>query len=244
MNFVHRQRLKQEREDARDYQIPATVPGWSSEAWFAIRTTPGAQRSPSIVDRTVDRREDERDLSLLERNLKRKGVEVFMPCIRREVIHHRTKKWIDKRFPVLIGYAFVNLPKRNFAEVEAIEGVSGILRPGNNRFEAPLRFPEGLIGKLRFMEFEEEQSFLLGRVRRIRRQELWQETNDRPPSRAEMKSLFQRGAPLHLKPGSPFSQYAAKVVSVTSKGTILAAIEALDKLVQVNVTLAQIADVE
>ncbi|MBW9053445.1 transcription termination/antitermination NusG family protein [Rhizobium mesosinicum] len=244
MNFIHRQRLKQEREDARDYQIPATVAGWSAETWFAIRTTPGAQRSPSIVDRTVDRREDERDLSLLERNLKRKGVEVFMPCVRREVIHHRTKKWIDKRFPVLIGYAFVNLPKRNFAEVEAIEGVAGILRPGNNRFEAPLRFPEGLIGKLRFMEFEEEQSFLLGRARRIRRQELWQETNERPPSRAEMKSLFQRGASLHLKPGSPFSQYAAKVVSVTSKGTILAAIEALDKLVQVNVALEQIADVE
>ncbi|MBY5788687.1 transcription termination/antitermination NusG family protein [Rhizobium leguminosarum] len=244
MNFIQRERLKQERVDARQYQIPAVVKGWSAESWFAIRTTPGAQRSPSIIDRTVDHRKDERDISLLERNLHRKGVEVFMPCIRREVIHHRTKKWIDKRFPVLVGYAFVNLPKRNFAEVEAIEGVAGILRPGNNPFEAPLRFPEGLIGKLRFLQFEEEQAFLLGRARRIRRQELWQETYDRPPSRAEMKSLFQRGASLHLRPGSPFSQYAAKVVSVTSKGTILASIEALDKLVQVNVTLAQIADVE
>ncbi len=136
MSIRAEQHFKQERADAKAFAEPSL--SWAGhERWYAIRTAPGTQRSPSLTgDLPQQRRKD--DCSIIERNLRNEGIDVFMPCIRRDVIHHRTRKWIDKRFPLLVGYVFVNLPKGNFGKVEGVDGVSGFVRPGNSRFAEPL----------------------------------------------------------------------------------------------------------
>jgi len=236
------QHFKQERADAKAFAEPSL--SWAGhERWYAIRTAPGTQRSPSLTgDLPQQRRKD--DCSIIERNLRNEGIDVFMPCIRRDVIHHRTRKWIDKRFPLLVGYVFVNLPKGNFGKVEGVDGVSGFVRPGNSRFAEPLVFPEGLIGKLRFTEFEMEQQFLHQRLYRMRRQELWAELDRQRPSRADLRKLFPRGSRLVLRPTSPVARFPVNVLSVSAAGTIRAAVETIDKMVNVDIPLAHIADVE
>lgn len=236
------QHLKNEIADAKAYSD--TSLSWAGrKRWYAIRTAPGSQRSPSITGDLPHQRGKD-GCSIIERNLRNEGIDVFMPCVRRDVIHHRTRKWIDKCFPLLVGYAFVNLPKGNFGQFEEVDGVSGFVRPGNSRFCEPLVFPEGLIGKLRFTEFELEQQFLQQRLYRQRRQELWAQMDQQRPSRAEMRKLFPRGSRLVLRPSSPVARFPVNVLSVSAAGTIRAAVETLDKMVNVDIPLEHIADVE
>ncbi|OWK26279.1 hypothetical protein AJ87_02815 [Rhizobium yanglingense] len=139
------------------------------ETWFAVKTVPGAQRSPSLTEG------DQRLLrdSVVERNLRNEGFEVFMPSYRIEVRHHRNKRWIEKRFPTFIGYAFVNLPRMNFKDVEDVDGVGKLLRVRrpDRDYPEPFAFAQETIDRLRFIEWEQEEAFLLAREQRIRGEE-------------------------------------------------------------------------
>lgn len=239
MDLTETRSLTQEFADAKAFgdDLPWTPP----EAWYALRTAPGAQRSPSIVGDLPQKRIND---SIIERNLRAAGIEVFMPSFRRDVIHHRTRKWIDRRFALFTGYVFVNLPRSNFADAEAVDGAGRIVRPGNNQFYMPTRFHEGLIGRLRLVEFEMEQNFLHQRAYRLRRQELWERINSERPSRSEMNALFQKGRRLYLKHTSPLCAETVSVLSVTARGVIRAVVETLDAPIKIDIPLEQIADVD
>lgn len=136
------------------------------ETWFAVKTVPGAQRSPSLTEG------DQRLLrdSVVERNLRNEGFEVFIPSYRIEVRHHRNKRWIEKRFPTFIGHAFVNLPRMNFKDAEDVDGVGKLLRVRRPDRDYPehFAFAQETIDRLRFIEWEQEGAFLLAREQRIR----------------------------------------------------------------------------
>lgn len=123
--------------------------------WYAIRIAPGFQRMAALDDRLPERRRLE---SIVERNCRKDGFDIFMPSFYTEVKHHRTNQIIEKRFPFLVGYAFVNLPKLNFEELRRVEGVMCFLRGGPNY--GPLEFPSGTIESLYFAEHERKQAFL------------------------------------------------------------------------------------
>lgn len=139
------------------------------ETWFAIKAAPGAQRCPSMregQDRTGD--------SVVERNLRNEGFEAFMPSYRIEVRHHRQGHWIERRFPTFVGYLFVNIGPHDYRAVEAVDGVSKILR-FTKRFEErpmPFEFAQETIDRLRYIQWEQEQNFLIARARRQREEEV------------------------------------------------------------------------
>ncbi|MBY3260350.1 hypothetical protein HFO15_01545 [Rhizobium laguerreae] len=156
------------------------------ETWFAVKTAPGFQRCPSMIDGDT-RQPAERDVggrtldSVVERNLKNEGFEVFMPSYRLEVRHHRNKRWIEKRFPTFVGYLFVNIGPHDFRTVEEVAGVSKILRftRSNDEGPMPFAFPQESIDRLRYIAWEQEQNFLVARARRQREEEIEHEQRRR-----------------------------------------------------------------
>ncbi|WP_017272669.1 transcription termination/antitermination protein NusG, partial [Sinorhizobium meliloti] len=122
--------------------------------WYAIRTAPGYQRMAAVDERLPENRRME---SIIERNCRKDGFDIFMPSFYKELKHHRTNEIIQKRFPFLVGYAFVNLPRLNFEELRSVEGVVCFLRGANY---GPLEFPDATIESLYFAEHERRQAFL------------------------------------------------------------------------------------
>ncbi|WP_457814158.1 transcription termination/antitermination NusG family protein [Sinorhizobium meliloti] len=122
--------------------------------WYAIRTAPGYQRMASADERLPESRRME---SIIERNCRKDGFDIFMPSFYTELKHHRTKQILQKRFPFLVGYAFVNLPRLNFEELRRVDGVVCFLRDAKY---GPLEFPDEEIEVLYFAEHERRQAFL------------------------------------------------------------------------------------
>ncbi len=122
--------------------------------WYAIRVVPGYQRMAAVDERLPESRRME---SIIERNCRKDGFDIFMPSFYTELRHHRTKQTLQKRFPFLVGYAFVNLPRLNFEELRRVDGVVCFLRGANY---GPLEFPDGTIEALYFAEHERRQAFL------------------------------------------------------------------------------------
>ena len=123
--------------------------------WYAIRVAPGYQRMAAVDERLPESRRME---SIIERNCRKDCFDIFMPSFYTELRHHRTKQILQKRFPFLVGYAFVNLPRLNFEELRRVDGVVCFLRGGAGY--GPLECPDGIIEDLYFAEHERRQSFL------------------------------------------------------------------------------------
>jgi transcription antitermination factor NusG len=62
----------------------------------------------------------------IERDLKSIGCPYFVPVETRDIIHHRTKRVMTRRFPLLPGYAFVRAPVP-WPALEALPTVAAIL---------------------------------------------------------------------------------------------------------------------
>ncbi|ESZ07166.1 MULTISPECIES: transcription termination/antitermination NusG family protein [unclassified Mesorhizobium] len=78
--------------------------------WYVVESAPSAERKA-------------RD------ELVRAGYDVFWPFWRKEIKHHRTKKWVMKDFALFVRYGFVRLasPDR-CSELGDIDGVNKVLR--------------------------------------------------------------------------------------------------------------------
>ena len=70
-------------------------------------------------------------------DLEAAGINVFMPVGRKEIKHHRTKKWTQKEFPVFNRYMFIEMDRdhprwfavRRANGVESVLGVDGVPLP-------------------------------------------------------------------------------------------------------------------
>jgi len=126
--------------------------------WYAIRVKPGYQRMAARDERLPEHRHLE---TIIERNCRDGGFGIFMPSFRVETKHHRTNKIIEKRFPLLVGYAFVDLPRLNFEELRGVDGVMCLLKI--NRELGPIEFNASIIESLMFAEWEKRQAYLFER---------------------------------------------------------------------------------
>jgi transcription antitermination factor NusG len=127
--------------------------------WYAIRTKPGYQR---VAAEREGRRKGE---TIIERNLRMETVEVFMPSFCFETQHHRNHRFVERRLPLLVGYVFVHIEDEQYELVRSVDGVMCFLRFG--RDSAPVRFPDSVMEKLVFDDFERRQSFLFEQHSRL-----------------------------------------------------------------------------
>lgn len=141
-------------------------------AWYAVRAVPGAQRMAKVLEPANDeteeqklQRERRKGESILERNLRAEGIDVYMPSFWDITQHQRTNKMIERRFPLLVGYAFVNIDQGDFERVRNIEGVSSFVRPSSDR--GPIVFRDTDIGSLMFADFQARQQWDREREQRL-----------------------------------------------------------------------------
>ena len=123
--------------------------------WYAARVKPGYQRMAAHVE---GRPEGE---LIIERNLRREGIEHYTPAYWNETVHHRKKVWLEKRYPLLVGYCFINLPEKgpSFEDVRGVDGIMCFLRGG--RYYGPIEFPEGVVSELMMADFAARQNYLM-----------------------------------------------------------------------------------
>lgn len=140
--------------------------------WYAVRAVPGSQRMARAItiqplageseEQTSIRAERRKGESILERDCRQAGIEVFMPGFWNTTRHQRTNTLIDRRYPFLVGYAFVCIERQAFEKVRKLDTVSGFVR---NAF-GPVAFDDLVIGELALAELQRKQAFEMERFER------------------------------------------------------------------------------
>lgn len=210
--------------------------------WYAVRAIPGSQKQakPLLVaanatDEEKAEAERRKGESIIERQLRQEGIDVYMPSFWIRTKHHRTNQLIERRLPFLVGYVFVHLPCLEFEKVRAVESVMCVLAP--SRFDGPVRFPEGVISKLMVAEFDAAQQA---------QQEGWSEMETKrfkqsEHLRGQLKKILPKGRVRTVS----MRDWADTVIDKLNDGAksqVRALIDKLDRL-QTAETLAEIEKV-
>lgn len=150
--------------------------------WYAVRTAPGTQRMASHVKDAPIHRVGE---SIIERNLRNEGISVYMPAYWYEGIHHRTRKIIQRRLPLLVGYVFVHLESMSYEKVRDVDGVVCFLQSELG----PLRFSGDDLALTAAEELTRRQEFRRERITRIQN-----ETSSKAMQmRANLRKILPKG---------------------------------------------------
>jgi transcription antitermination factor NusG len=186
--------------------------------WYAIKARPGTQRraSPRIGE-AADRKGE----FIIERSLRDAGFDVFMPAFRRDIKHHRTKELQERRFAMLVGYCFVDLPSRDFYSLARVDGVTAIMGAAGRPFPIPRWHIDDLLGA------EAEADAKLE----------WERNRRRKRNKAELKEEYE-GKVVTISPAHRLvGGMLATVLDVTGRNTVKTMVQTLNGLVRVEVPL-------
>jgi hypothetical protein len=193
--------------------------------WYAIRLKPNAQRLS---------KQDSR-LTNIEFALSQGGIEHYMPQERREIIHHRTKKPIDKCYPLIPGYAFV-AGVHDWLQLHRCDFVAGVLGVRGT----PLAIPSYHIDAI----MAEEAEILLGyqHAKALKRQRE-RERDEHIPQR-RLRVMFPAGSVISIdRSHSMLAGMRGRVVDATGRHTIRAMIETLNGMVNAEISVSYIEKV-
>jgi hypothetical protein len=210
--------------------------------WYAVRAKPGTQRMARPLLLAANATEQEKaewerrkGESILERQLRQEGIDVYMPSFWIRTKHHRTNKLIERRHPFLVGYAFVHLPDFEFERVRGVDAVMCMLAPTRNA--GPVRFPEAMISQFMMDEFEAAQAHKLQEWSDMERQRF----NKQNKLRGQLKKVLPKGR--HPKTSlREFADHALDRLSEVIRARVLSITTQLDAL-EAAETLAEIDNV-
>lgn len=149
--------------DREARQALIELQGIISAKWYAVRAMPGTQRMAAATPRPVEQQHRMGE-SIIERNIRNEGFDVYMPGFWKDIKHQRTNKIMAKRFPLLVGYVFVNIRERDFERVRRTEGVMCFLRPSPDL--PPASFKDEVIGALMLADMEAKRGYDIEREER------------------------------------------------------------------------------
>jgi len=198
--------------------------------WFAIKARPGTQRmaKPRFTE-DVSRKGE----FIIERNLRDAGFDVFMPSTVREVRHHRTDEYMVKRFPLMVGYAFVRSP-RDFYALSDCDGVSAILGVAG----CPLRINTNDIEDIRTAEEQEIEAMERRRAARIAKEK----KESRKLTRREVREMYPKHRAIVVTGSNYLSGMRGYITDQTGRNSIKAMIETLNGLIPVELDIADLAE--
>jgi len=172
--------------------------------WYIARLAPGATRGA----KNRPWREAKDGETAFELEMEEEGFRAYLPKLRREIIHHRTKKVLVRAFPLFVGYGFVGVGSDDrWPALRACETVGSVLSL-NGR---PWAVPADLVTDLRAAEAE--LIFDDTREARIKRKQ------EGRTHRETTALRYQPGLDVTALRG-PFAGFSGKVVSVTGRGMV------------------------
>ncbi|MET4634990.1 transcription termination/antitermination protein NusG [Kaistia defluvii] len=183
-----------------------TTSNWYVGYLRAGATRPSRHRGPVPAEG--------QDETVVERALADEGFGAYLPRVRKELRHHRTKKIITRRFPLLPGYIFVTGGDRepNWMRLKACEGISGVLSLDGR----PWPIADAQVDTLK--QAEADLLFDDTHAARVKR-------GQEGRTRRETTAIrFHEGCAITLTEG-PFSGLPGVVVGVTTGGLIRAIVE-------------------
>lgn len=156
--------------------------------WYAIRTRSGFQRLAAADQALPKHLHNE---FVIERQGRNKGYDIFTPSFWIGVLHHRKKVWITKRFPLFVGYSFVQLHDSEFERLRNdVEGVLFVLRD----HYGPAVFSDDYISRLVFNDWQEWQDILFAehsKAELVRQHEIVR-------IKAKLKKIMPRGRSIRV----------------------------------------------
>lgn len=169
----------------------------SSEVWYIVQCNPNSERKAA-------------------REMRRRGFGVHIPRAAFVRRHHRTKKPIMKRRPLMAGYVFLRFKgPANWYVLRQCQGVKGVLYVDGHPFLMPKS------GVLDIIRAQRDMSYDDGRTKGIRR--------EMRQGRKEVSSAARKAKLAGMQPGShitvpmsPGERLLARIESITKKGTIKA----------------------
>lgn len=153
------------------------------------------------------------------RTLRAAGYRVYMPKMRKSIVHHRTKKKIVKRFKLFNRYLFVAFDPTNldFGRARKCDGVRTIL--GIQLDGKPWEVSRDLIKRCMLAQ---------------RKGEFDDVTVEPGSEKAVSKKRFAVGSRVQVKEGHAFSGFHATVTKIKGRGVIRAILEVFGKAVPVE----------
>ncbi|MEY9631300.1 transcription termination/antitermination protein NusG [Sinorhizobium fredii] len=145
--------------------------------------------------------------------MQEKGLDFFCPMMRREIRHHRNKRWIMREFPLFTGYAFARLEPRDFARLRDIRSAVAVLGDASGN-PAPVAW--SIIEQIKDAQDRGDFDVL------------------RPPSRR-----LKPGDSVQVKEG-PLAGHYASVTNVVGRRAIKAVVEMFGSLREVEIALESI----
>lgn len=155
------------------------------------------------------------------RNIRAAGYRVYMPKMKKTIIHHRTKEPINRYFKLFNRYLFIGMHDGAFGTIRKCEGVETIL--GIDLDGRPCEIPRATIE--RFMKAQRRGDF-----------------NHISPTSKKLraKTKFPLGSRLKVKTDHPFGGFYGQVTKIKGKGVVQAQIELFGRLVPVELDVDDI----
>lgn len=208
--------------------------------WFAVRTHPGAQlpqreyrvEKPSLINPDTPARGKgyrivpslNPNVSAIERALANNGFTHYMPVEKRHIRDRKkTGVWTGRRFPLLLGYVFVQ-DVQDWPLLATTPGVAGIV--GSCGVPLPINIVDILM--LRTMEAEAEAQF--------DREVEQREAMARRVSRKKAGGMFPNGSRVAIKTGYAEGREAT-VVGTDRDGRLKALVDGMGMVGTISIPL-------
>lgn len=189
--------------------------------WYALRLQPGATR-PS--------RHDER-FTNVEWSMKREGMQCYVPMEYILKIHHRTKKLIDKKFPIIPGYAFMEAgSEQNWEKVRDCDFVASVIGAAGK----PLPIPASWMEWVTAFEEQRRGSYFWMKEQRA----LEEERKGQKVTRRVVAENFPVGGIVTIGDRHRlFAGHQATVVAATGRNTVKLIVETLNCMANVEIPI-------
>ncbi len=167
------------------------------DTWYIVQTNPNSERKAA-------------------REIRRRGFGVHIPRAAVVKRHHRLKKAIMKRRPLMAGYVFMRFKgPENWYALRQCQGVKGVLYIDGHPFQMEQEMVVSIIRAQRSMDSDDAQTKGLRRQMRLGKREV--SAADR---RAKL-DRFHKGMNISA-PMSGAERVIARIIAITKKGTVKA----------------------
>lgn len=176
------------------------------------------------------------------RNLRQAGYRVYLPKMRKDIVHHRTKKRITRSFVLFNRYLFVGVPAENpnWYKLRACEGVECVLGEDGPEGRRYLPVPRETVAS--FIMAQRNLDFDATRRAEIKRKEIGR------TEKQTLKMRFPVGSRFRVKKDwqhdHPFGGFYGQVVKVAGRRKIKAMMEIFATLVPIEIDPSDIEPVE